>query len=286
MRFLIGALILAAVIALGIAAFEAGSVSPARSNGPAHGVVWAGQTFATRADFARWLRSQGTTYRSWARRHPVEAGLAPKHAPNGGQQHSGWGAGVWAGLAAFLAALAFGVAYVRRRWPASDAFVPNLIRAMGLRCAEAIKTAARTTRRWAALAARRSKPVVSAAAVRAADLIEVMGLRGAAAARAGARTMRRWAALAARRSKPRATTATLGAARWLEVVALRGAAAAGAGARRTRRWAALTAHHSSALATAPAFGDRRRRSELAWYVTTALIAAGMGVVVTVWLNGG
>src|SRR5215510_9738918 len=110
MRLLAGALALSAVIVLGIAAFEA---LPAPSNGPAHGIVWRGQTFANRADFARWLRSRGVTYRAWARSHPVEAGLTR------GREHSGWGPGVLAGIAVLFGALALGVALVRRRWPES-----------------------------------------------------------------------------------------------------------------------------------------------------------------------
>jgi hypothetical protein len=240
-RLLVGALTLSAVIVLGIAAFEA---IPAPSKGPANGVVWAGQTFATRADFARWLRSQGVTYRAWARSHPVEAGLArPK-------EDSGWDPGVLAVIAAVLGALALGVALVRRRWQGIGAS--------------------------------------------AAHWLEVAALRGAAAAEAGARRTSRWAALTARRSMARASAATSrgrhrpggAAAHRVEVVGLRGAAAAEAGARRTRRWAVLTARRLTALATPSAFNPRFRRPELAWYVTTALLAAGMGVVVTVFLNRG
>ena len=306
MRLLVGALTVSAVIVLGIAAFKA---IPAPSNGPAHGIVWAGQTFATRAEFARWLRSQGVTYRAWARSHPVEAGLAR------GQEHSGWDPGVLAGIAVFLAALALGVELVRRRWPGSGASAVHLIEVMGLKGAAAIEAGARTTLPWAALMARRSMALATAAAVAArhggrsaAHHLEVVAPRAAAAAVAGARTTRRWAALMARRSMARASAAASGArhgtaratpaasgarhgtgvsaAHRLEVVALRGAAAALAGARTSRRRAALTAQRSTARATGVAFSARRRRSELAWYVTTALLAAGMGVLVTVLLNGG
>src|SRR5262249_58075079 len=74
MRLLVPALILSVVIVLGVAAFEARVLVPQPSNGPAQGVVWRGRTFATRAGFARWLRSQGGSYRAWARSHPVQAG--------------------------------------------------------------------------------------------------------------------------------------------------------------------------------------------------------------------
>ena len=235
MRLLIGALLLAAVIVLAIAAFEAGGASPTPSSGQAHGVVWAGQTFATRADFVLWLRSHGTTYRAWAQRHAVDADLTSN------QKHSVWSPGVLAGISAVLVALAAGLAFTRRRWPASGAA--------------------------------------------AAHLVGVMGLASAAAIGAGARTAGHWAALSARRSKPHATAAARGAAHRLELVARKGAATAGAGARTTRHWAALPAQRSTAVPAATAFSDRRRRSELTWYVTSALLAAGIGVVVTLWLNG-
>lgn len=293
MRLLVGALTLSAVIVLGIAAFEA---IPAPSKGPANGVVWAGQTFATRADFARWLRSQGVTYRAWARSHPVEAGLArPK-------EDSGWDPGVLAVIAAVLGALALGVALVRRRWPESGAAAAHLIGVLGLRSAAAIGAGTRTMSRWAAPKARRTLARATAATsdarhgigASAAHWLEVAALRGAAAAEAGARRTSRWAALTARRSMARASAATSrgrhrpggAAAHRVEVVGLRGAAAAEAGARRTRRWAVLTARRLTALATPSAFNPRFRRPELAWYVTTALLAAGMGVVVTVFLNRG
>jgi hypothetical protein len=294
MRLLVVALTLSAVIVLGIAAFEA---IPAPSKGPANGIVWAGKTFATRADFARWLRSEGVTYRAWARSHPVEAGLTR------GQEDSGWDPGVLAVIAAFLGALALGVALVRRRWPESGAAAAHLIGVMGLRGTAAIGARALTMSRWAALTARRSmaraRASVSTFAARhrtagsAAHRLEVVAHSGAGSAEAGARTTRRWTALTARRSLALATAAAFSArhgigraAHRLELVALKGGAAAKAGARTTRPWAALRAQRLTALATAAAFTDRRRRSELAWYVTTTVLAAGIGVVVTVWLNGG
>src|ERR671934_136370 len=71
----------------------------------------------------------------------------------------------------------------------------------------------------------------------------------------------------------------------LEGAVRRGAAVAEEGAHVTLRWAFATAQRSLGLtATAPALA-RRRRVELAWYLTMALFAAGIGLVVTVWLNG-
>src|SRR5512133_386728 len=264
MRLLAGMLTLSAVIVLGIAAYEA---VPSPSNGPAHGVVWAGQTFATRADFARWLRSQGSSYRAWARQHPVEAGLTSNQ---GAAQQSGWGPGVLAGIAALLGALALGVALVHRRWPESGASAAHLIGVAALVSAVAIGAAARTTRRWAAPRAQRSMARARAAGSAAwhgtgkpaAHRLGVVALRGA---EEGARTTRRWVALAARRSIALATGAALGArhgggsAAHRLGVGLRGAGGAEAGARTTRRWAG-PAQRLMALATAAAFsaGARRR----------------------------
>jgi hypothetical protein len=289
MRLLIAALILSSVIVLGIAAFEA---IPSPSHGPANGVVWAGQTFATRADFARWLRSQGSSYRAWARQHPVQAGLTSNQ---GAAQHSGWSPGVLVGIAAFLGALALGVNLVRRRWPEGGAAAAHLIGVTGLRSAAAIGAGARTTGRWAAPRVQRSMARAAAAASAAwhgtgrpaARRLGALALKGA---QAGARMTLRWAALTARRSMALATSAAFGArhgggpaAHRLEVGALR---RAGPAVRRRRRWAAMAAERLAALATFDAFSGRRRRSELAWYVTMAVLAAGMGVVVTVWLNSG
>jgi hypothetical protein len=348
MRLLVAALFLSAVIVLGFAASEARFLVPQPSNGPAQGVVWRGRTFATRAEFARWLRSHGVSYRVWARSHPVQAGLDV----NGGR-HSNRGAWRLAAVAAFLATLALGLVFVRRRWPKSDAYAAHLLEIMAVRSVAAITAGARMTRRYAALTAQRSTAFAIAGTARArtgtgvfaalleivtlrtaaaingvarttrrraartaqrsaargtaastraragtgpfvARWLEIVTLRGAAAARAGARTTRRRAARTAQRSAARGTAASTRAragtgpfvARWLEIVTLRGAAAAKAGARTTRRWAALTARRSAAVATATTSGVRRQRSELLWYMTMALLVAGIGVVLTVSLNGG
>jgi hypothetical protein len=298
MRLLVAGLILSVVILLGFAAFEARVLVPEPSNGPAQGVVWRGRTFATRADFARWLRSRGVSYRAWARSHPVQAGLVG----NGSQKHSGRRPWLLARVAAFLAALALGLAFVRRRWPGSEAAAAHLFEVGVLRGAAAAVTGARTTRRWAISTARRSAALATTATYRsrdwlgrsAAHLLEVVALKGAAAAIAGARTTRRWAIPRARGSAalPKAASNRarhgLGGstAHRLEVVALRRAAAAKAGVQTTRRWVALTAQRSAVLASAPTFGARWRRYELVWYVTTAVVAVGIGVVVAAWLNGG
>jgi len=298
MRLLVPALILSVVIVLGVAAFEARVLVPQPSNGPAQGVVWRGRTFATRADFARWLRSQGGSYRAWARSHPVQAGLAR----NGSQKHSGRGPWILAGVAAFLAALALGLAFVRRRWPESEAAAAHLIEVGALKGAAAAVAGARATRRWGIPKARRSAALAKAASSRAwhglsrsaAHLIEVVAPKAAAAAVAGARTTRHWAIPRARRSAARAKAASsrarhgLGgsAVHRLEIVALRAAAAVKTGAQTTRRRATLTTQRSTVLATNPTFGARWRRYEFVWYVTTAVVAVGIGVVLAAWLNGG
>jgi len=208
MRLFVAVLILPAVIVLGIATFETRIFYPLPSNGPTRGIVWDGRTFATRTDFARWLRSRGVPYRVWARRHPVLAGLTPSRsaqqaarlkagARNKRQTGSGWGLLGLGGGAAVLAVLSLGIVSVRRR----------------------------------------RRP----------------GSGGSA-----------------RQS--------------LDVAVRRGATVAERGARLTRRWATVTAQRSLTLATT-ATSSPRRRSELAWYLTTALFAAGIGLIVAVWLNG-
>lgn len=71
----------------------------------------------------------------------------------------------------------------------------------------------------------------------------------------------------------------------LEVAVRRGAAVAEEGARLTRHWTAVTAQHCLALAATATVSARRRRGELAWYLGTVLLAVGVGLMVTVWLNG-
>jgi hypothetical protein len=71
----------------------------------------------------------------------------------------------------------------------------------------------------------------------------------------------------------------------LEEAVRRGAAVAEEGAQLTLRWAAATAERSLDLAATATVGARRRRTELAWYLATALLATGVGLVVSVWLSG-
>jgi hypothetical protein len=66
----------------------------------------------------------------------------------------------------------------------------------------------------------------------------------------------------------------------------RAAPAAKRGAGLAVSLATSAALVSSSLAASSAKTISRRRSEYAWYLASALLAAGIGVVATVWLNGG
>ncbi len=66
----------------------------------------------------------------------------------------------------------------------------------------------------------------------------------------------------------------------------RAAPAAKRGAGLVRSLATSAALVSSSLAASSARTISRRRSEYTWYLASALLAAGIGVVATVWLNGG
>jgi hypothetical protein len=89
----------------------------------------------------------------------------------------------------------------------------------------------------------------------------------------GARPTLRWAAATARLLSSLARS-----------LARRAAPAAKGGARLMLRWANATALLSLSLGASSVDTIRRRRSEFAWYLATALLAAGIGVVATVWLN--
>ena len=97
-----------------------------------------------------------------------------------------------------------------------------------------------------------------------------------------------WRRLGVRATADARKGAGVSARHQLEVVARRTAVAAEAGGRTVLRWAARTAQRLTGLrlATASFYSPRRRRSELVLYMTTVLVAVGMGVLVTVWLNGG
>ena len=66
----------------------------------------------------------------------------------------------------------------------------------------------------------------------------------------------------------------------------RAAPAAKRGAGLVVSLATSAALVSSSMAASSAKTISRRRSEYAWYLASAALAAGIGVVATVWLNGG
>jgi hypothetical protein len=259
MKILISALILPTVIVLGIAAFETRIFYPVPSNGPTRGIVWDGHTFATQAAFARWLRSRGVPYRVWARRHPIRAGLTPNRlakqavvyrnraARDGRQKDSGWGLGAFGGAAAFLAVLGLGVVFVRRRW------LPGGLGSARQTVRLAADSAAPLERRGTGLTLRRAKATALVSSSAAESLAKTVSREGTKFARSFAH---------------------------------RAAPAAKRGAGLVLSLATSAALVSSSLAASSAKTISRRRSEYGWYLASALIAAGVGVVATVWLNGG
>jgi hypothetical protein len=51
------------------------SAHPAPTRTPATAVAWGDRVFASRAELARWLRSRGAGYSTWARNHASSAGI-------------------------------------------------------------------------------------------------------------------------------------------------------------------------------------------------------------------
>jgi MYXO-CTERM domain-containing protein len=266
MRLLVAALILPAVVVLGIATFETRIFYPPPSNGPTRGIVWGGHTFATRVDFTGWLRSRGVPYRVWAERHPVRAGLtarrlakqaAQRKAENRGGQRkvSRWRLGTLGGGAAFLAVLGLGVVFVRRRRRNGGSQSPR-------------RSFERAPRRAGATAAPRAQ-------LRARRV-------DTATAWTTAPTLLRM-----RRTPER----ILGS---LDPAAHRAAAGAEAGARLTMRGvtaiglltmrgASATALRSLILATSAASVVRQKHTELAWNLATAFLYLVAAVGVIAWV---
>jgi hypothetical protein len=256
MKLLLAALILPAAIVLAIAAFETRVFYPLPANGPTRGIVWDGRTFVSKTDFARWLRSRGSSYAIWARRHPVRAGLKPN--------------------------------------PSSQRLA-----ARNLQAKAKAKAESRAKAQGRAMGERSSGSngvILAVALAIAALLLGIVLLK-----RRPRRSLSRRKDVALRTGvSPRKDVSLQKAFSWakrvssrkgisskqpLEGAVRRGAAVAEEGAHVTLRWAFATAQRSLGLtATAPALA-RRRRVELAWYLTMALFAAGIGLVVTVWLNG-
>jgi hypothetical protein len=69
---LLAALVLPPLLAVGFA-YTAERVvgGPPPPQVRAEGLVWGKRTFATRADFARWLEAHGRSYDAWVARHPL-----------------------------------------------------------------------------------------------------------------------------------------------------------------------------------------------------------------------
>jgi hypothetical protein len=253
MKILVAALILPAVIVLGIAAFETRIFYPVPSNGPTRGIVWDGHTFATQAAFARWLRSRGVRYTVWARRHQAflisgrrtRAQYAAGSERAGEKGFDGIVGRLGLGLAAF-AGLGLVAVFLRRRRPGGLGSARQTVRLAAGRAAP--------------VARRRTGPVV--------------------------RRVKATAVLSSNTAESVAKTISREGTQFARSFAHRAAPAAKRGAGLAVSLATSAALVSSSLAASSAKTISRRRSEYAWYLASAALAAGIGVVATVWLNGG
>jgi hypothetical protein len=268
MKVLMVALCVPAIV-LGVAAFETQILDSPSSNGPAEGIVWHGRTFVSHADFARWLRSQGVSYAAWARRHPSLAGAQAGRGERARQDNSDWIVKGAVGLAV-LAGVGLAVVFVGRRWPGSRDWAKQTARLAARQAAVAAKGGARLALRWGTATALLSWRTAKA-------LAKITRSRGAPAANRGARVMLRSANATARLSASFAKSSTVS-------LAPRAAPAAKGGARLVLGFVAAVALLSANLAASSAREVRRRRGDFAWYLVTAVLAVGVGVVATVWLN--
>jgi hypothetical protein len=292
MKLGVVALLLSATMVIGIAAFETHALFPAPSHATAEGIVWHGRTFVTRREFARWLRARGTTYAAWARRHPSLSGVRAGH---GRQKSSDWSARNVGGGLAVLAGIGLILVFVRRRWPdsleaAMDAVRFGLESAMDAvllaarRAGPPAKEGARIILRWATLAAlltaRKAASWARIIRSRGPELAGSLARRVAPLARRGAQLILGLAIAVALLS---ASAANRGARLFLglatAVALLFSRPSAPAGKRRAR-----PPRLSSSMSETAAKAIRRRRGELVWYLATAVVATGVGVLATVWLN--
>jgi hypothetical protein len=269
MKFGVVALLLSATIVIGIAVYETHALFPAPSHARAEGIVWQGRTFVTRRDFARWLRARGTTYAAWARLHPSLAGVPAgrARAERAGEKSSKWTARN-VGLAV-LAGIVLLVAFVRRRWPDSLESATYAVGSAARRAAPPAKRGARTSLRWtksaALLTARKAESWAGIIRNRGPEFAGSLARRVAPAAKRGARSM---SALAAAVAQLFSSLSTSAAKRRARLSLAPGAAVP----------------LSPNLPASAAQAIRRRRSELVWYLATAVLAIGVGVLATVWLN--
>jgi hypothetical protein len=247
-KLIAATLILPTTVVLAIAILETRVLYSPPSNAPARGLVWAGHTFVARADFSRWLRSQGLTYRAWVRRHPAPASVV----------RSPWGRRpVQRARAAELRR-----SHRRYSWALAGlggiALVATLSLLLGLARRGRLQGSGGWRRRTLQLPA--------------PQLVRV--------AKGGARLILRWGKATTLLAS---STARLRGTEFARSGARRTAPVAKAGARLMLQSATATALLSS-LAASSANTVRRRRGELAWYSAAAVFAAGLGVVATVWLN--
>ena len=245
------ALIVPAAIVLGIVAFETRIFYPPPLHAPAKGIVWHGRTFAARDDFARWLRSRGVRYAVWARRHQAflssrrhTRALYAAGAERVDQKGFNGSVERFGGGLAALAGLGLVAAFLRRRRPSG------------------LGSARQTFR----LAVGRAAPV----ARRQTRLM----LRGPKA----------MAVLFSNTAESLAKIISRGGTEFAGSFAHRAAPAAKRGPGLMLSLATAAALLSSSLAASSAKTISRRRAVFAWYLASALLAAGIGVLTTVWLN--
>ena len=298
MKLLVVALIVPAAIVLGIAAYDTQIFSPASSNPPAKGIVWHGRTFAARDDFARWLRSRGVRYAVWARRHQAflrdRARRRAEYAAGAeraGRNNSGWIVRSVGGGLVILTGFGLSVVLLRRRWPGRRGSLRQTLRLAASRAAPATKGGARLMLHWAsATALLFSRTAKSSAKIIRNRGIEVAGFlahRASPAAKGGVRLMLRWAkVMALLSSRAAKSSAKIIRSRGTEFAGFLARRAAPAANRDTRLTLGLATAvlPSASPAASSAKAIRRRRAELAWYLVTTVLAAGVGLVAVVWLN--
>ena len=60
-----------AIVPASIIGYAAGAKRGPFAPGPA--LIWGGEAFTSKADFAKWLQDRGGSYATWARNHPAVA---------------------------------------------------------------------------------------------------------------------------------------------------------------------------------------------------------------------
>jgi len=110
----LAALVLPPLLTLAIASGATRIVGGLSSSPRPHtqGIVWGKRTFVSRAEFARWLESQGRSYQAWARRHPVDPAPA---RPKAGSSSSRRSTTMLGGIAGLGVVVVLGLAVLVRR---------------------------------------------------------------------------------------------------------------------------------------------------------------------------